>query len=300
MFSLQRPSEGTVTGRHSRRSFTLIELLMVIVIISILMSLAFAAFNAATRTARIAEVKVEISAINGALADFKAKFGFYPPSRIVLREDGVNWDASSRAVIRRMFPQFNFTNAQDINRNNVNREILVLTGAECLVFFLGGVQNNGVPIGFSTNPSDPFLAGTGNRIGPFFEFNPSRVKDIDVDGDGMRELVSPLENQTTPYLYVSAYDGRGYPSHSTDDICDLDVFSTASSNPSLMNMSSVYLQGTTTAWSPNSFQIICPGFDNKYGLGGKFDPETADLDLSQLRESERDNITSFHSGLLSP
>ena len=299
MFSFQQPTERLVTDRPPRRSFTLIELLMVIVIIGVLMSLAFTAYSRVMIRARVAQVKVEIDGMSSALADFKAKFGFYPPSRIVLSEDpaSFSWRTSSRAVIRRMFPQFNFTLQQDINNNNDDTDILVLTGAECLVFFLGGVQENGVPIGFSNNPFRPFSIQGTNRIGPFFDFDAGRVSNTDVDNDGMREFISPLSTQTTPYLYVSSYDGRGYASPRTNIKIDLDVFSTVppDPNPNPDNMTSVYLLQGGTPWKPRSFQIICPGFDNKYGKGGVFDPVSAKLDLSQ---ADQDNITNFHSGML--
>ena len=112
----------------------------------------------------------------------------------------------------------------------------------------------------------------------------------------MNAFVSPLPNQTTPYLYVSAYEGRGYVK------IDLNVYSTTSPNPNPnpRNMTNVYLQGSTP-WNTKSFQIICAGFDNRYGQGGTFAPDSAEEDLvGLLREAERDNITNFHTGMLAP
>jgi hypothetical protein len=63
----------------------------------------------------------------------------------------------------------------------------------------------------------------------------------------------------------------------------------------------VYLQAGTAAWNPQSFQIISPGSDNEYGTGGVFNADTASNDLvGAARETERDNITNFHSGRLAP
>ena len=133
MFIMHQANRKSVTARHPRRSFTLIELLMVIVIISILMSLAFAAFNGVMRTARVAEVKVEIDALSSALAAFKAKFGFFPPSRFRLVENPSTnaWSTQSRAVLRQMFPQFDFAARHDFNFDNDQNDIIILTGAEC-------------------------------------------------------------------------------------------------------------------------------------------------------------------------
>ena len=68
--------------------FTLVELLVVIVVIAILLALLLPAINGALRTARNAAVSAEINQIAQALADFKSKYGDYPPSRILLVENG--------------------------------------------------------------------------------------------------------------------------------------------------------------------------------------------------------------------
>jgi general secretion pathway protein G len=73
--------------RH-RRGFTLVELLMVIVIITFLLALLLPAINGALRSARRAAVTAEINVLAQALANFKSKYGDYPPSRILLVENG--------------------------------------------------------------------------------------------------------------------------------------------------------------------------------------------------------------------
>ena len=69
---------------HKRAAFTLIELMVAISIIALLIGLLLPAFNGARRNARIAEVTTEIKSLENALAAFKAKYGTYPPSRIML------------------------------------------------------------------------------------------------------------------------------------------------------------------------------------------------------------------------
>ena len=96
--------------------FTLIELLIVIVILAILMSLILPAISSAQKNARVSAVVNEIKSLESGLANFNAKYGFYPPSTITLHEAATGWsgDSESRALIRRMFPNFDFTAARDL------------------------------------------------------------------------------------------------------------------------------------------------------------------------------------------
>ena len=66
----------------------MIELLMVIIIIAILIALLLPAINSAMKTARKAAVSSEIAQLAQALANFKAKYGDYPPSRFLAVENG--------------------------------------------------------------------------------------------------------------------------------------------------------------------------------------------------------------------
>jgi len=231
--------------------------------------------------------------------------------------DSSGWssDPRSMGLIRQIFgQQFDFSINRDINGDGVITPAattetdltLKMTKGECLVFFLGGVRASedrnenlvldpgedldgdaaidalpGV-IGFSQNPANPFTRLGSNREGPYFEFDSSRLRDV--DGNGWLEYVDPIPEQTQPYFYFSAYDGQGYD--------------TTEATP----MTNVYLQSAGTAWNPQTFQIISPGGDAQYGTGGVFNPDTADADLVGVgvREEERDNITNFHNGRLAP
>ena len=77
----------TVPGRMPG-GFTLVELLVVIVVLAILAALLLPAINAAIRTAKNAAVSAEINQLAQALANFKSKYGDYPPSRVLLVENG--------------------------------------------------------------------------------------------------------------------------------------------------------------------------------------------------------------------
>ena len=320
-----------------RHGFTLLEIMIVIVIIATLSTLLVSAVSRAMHTARVAEVKVEISAFEKAIADFKATYGIEPPSRIDLYEIGTQWtdptilnSTRSRAIIRRIWPDFIFALNRNLNRDpGGNFDIdpdgngiagLQLTGAECLVFFLGGAiytdaDGNIAPAGFSKNPGNPFLLAqtiSETRTGPFHAFETGRL--IDVDGDNIPEYVDTLTNQTAPYLYVSSNEGRGYdprdlivfndPAKDMNE--DLDGDGSVSAAEDLNNNgvidASVYLQGTaanSAPYNPKTFQIISPGhgphefnavnykpYGRGFGVGGS------------LSEQDGDNITNFSQGEL--
>lgn len=290
----QRPKRD----RGSRAGFTLLELLISVSVIALLIGLLFPAFSSMRRSARVAEVKSDIDSLADALEVFKAEFNEYPPSRVTLYPAGASWDARSQAIIRKLWPKFNFSNpdypADFFASGETEKK---LDGAECLVFFLGGVRRADGPggtagsfVGFSANDTQPFsLAPAESRKGPFFPFPFERLRDE--DGDGLVGYLDPLPEQTKPYIYLSSYNGRGY---NLDDL-DADGDLTDTSD---RRMTAIYTQTGSTGWNSERYQIISAGFDRKYGPGGPFDPDSASGDLSGTRIDEADNITNFHGGML--
>lgn len=289
------------TSRRSRHGFTLIELMMVIVIIAVLVSLLTVAVSSATKNARIASVRAEFSSINGALSSFQVVFGKYPPSQITLYEDpnGWNTDQRSKALIRSLWPQFNFNPSdpaafRDINGDGDTTDVLVLTGAECLVFFLGGVTGpDGVCIGFSKNPANPFDRTGTNREGPYLETLTRPERLVDVDGDGMLEVLDSLPGQSAPIIYASSNNGTGYNKHAGGHYPDVMVYSNDLATPDPRDMTSIYFSpGGSAPLNPKSHQLISPGLDAEYGVGGTYDPEGG-YAWNSARAAEVDNIISY-------
>lgn len=302
-----------------RRGFTLIEVLIVITILAILVALLVPALGGAQTRARIVQVKSDISALESAIAQFKSDFSSVePPSGIILYEDKDDWTtnannaavARSRSIIRQLWPQYDFSLDRDINHDNDTSDVFDLGGSECLVFFLGGTiavddtNGNGYRDGtekvyhngFSKNPADPFRAG-GNRQGPYFEFRNDRLMESPAN-PGFFAYRDPWPSQTAPYVYVSSYGGKGYR------VADLGTG----------GLSHWYLQGTSAtspAWMATKYQIISPGPDGQYGIGGPFQPTQsvampawtratpAGSWTIDQRSPEADNITNFHTGRLS-
>ncbi len=259
----------TTDTRPARRGFTIVELLVTISIIAILMSLLVVAVSGGFGSASFAQVRTEISNFDAAIADFKVQYGTEPPSSITIPEDGASWTPDARSKIRSVFgTKVDFTAPFDLNGDGDTSDTHVLNGEQCLLFFLGGpLRSDGAPYGFSKNPRTPFeTTSGGNRAGPFFEIDVSRVV-VDTAGQ-YPHYEAP--NDYGRYLYV----------HS-------DEYS-----PSVK----AYLQTASTYWQPKSFQIICSGPDRNYGatLNPVYDPDNSDA----LDEADRDNVTNFSNGRL--
>ena len=307
---------------HCRTAFTLIELLIVIAIIGILIGFLVPAVSGALKRARVVSVKAEISQLETAIGKFRSVYNMDPPSSITLYETVAGWagDANSRALIRQLWPQFNFATPHDINGDADSTDTHTLSQGECLVFFLGGINGNdtlgptannnnpgyiGACTGFSKNPADPFARG-GAREPFLFEFLPARFTDL--NNNGFPEYRDPLPSQTMPYLYYSSYDGQGY----RDTVAPFEFDTTASGSAGL---AAAYRQGvaaTDPRWKANSFQIISPGYDRQYGYGGTYvaagSPRlplcaaigSTPAPTQQQRDYEADNIANFSAGELQP
>lgn len=172
-----------------RPGFTLVEILVVIVIIGVLVALLLPAIGGAMRTAKNTTVTGEITTLSQALAAFKEKYGDYPPSRIMLSENGqYNMAATfagdeidsgngtggaditygvlmqrSVSYLRKFWPRVALTTGTtpvwgptsttwyDFDGDGIfDTTPYILEGDEALCFFLGGVPLN---TGTATEPS---------------------------------------------------------------------------------------------------------------------------------------------------
>lgn len=322
--------------RQNRHGFTLIELMIVIVIIAILVGLLVPAVNAARNRARIAQVRTEISTLESAVANFRQEYGIEPPGNIRIYATSAGWtntgsNASeeairvrSRAYIRQIWPQFDFSQAGGVafpaaatTVDGNGAACLDLNGAECLVFFLGGIGSttSNTLTGFSKDPALPLSATGANRTKPYFEFVAARF--VDKDGDTAPEYVDTLPGQTSPYLYFDSNDGRGYTTGvSGGSTYNADCFADAFYNNATTSSSFTWANGDwmpkcyytdsglTTPFMANKYQIISPGMggvragspDVAYGVGGYFDSKNA---TTLVLTPDGDNITNFQSGTLS-
>ena len=351
--SASGPSARPHRAPAVRSAFTLLELLIAIAIIGILASLVLTVAGSARKQATNTQVSVDIQDLAKGIASFKQKFGVEPPSHVTLYEQASGWsgDPRSMGIIRQIWPQFDFTYAAEGGQIDINGDgffdgdgttnpaagAIPLSGAECLVFFLGGVPGNpagtypnhyfrspvapaGAPSGFSQNPADPFNVLTQTTAGvqtrTVVGTNRDRFAELDFSrlflyvpnsaNPASQHVVNiyrdTLPGQTQPYLYYSSYNGQGY-----------DVANEVQPSPPGGTFTDVYRQGPngftssspSPPWNPNSYQIISPGADTFYGVGGQYDQNNAGTLLvntpgGSQRAPERDNITNFSSGPLAP
>ena len=308
-----------------RVGFTLIELMVVIVIIAILIGLLVPAVMGVRKTARDVEVRTDISKLEDAIAKFKVTYGTEPPSQLTLYAVPADWELTAvsrrhKGLIKQLWPQFNFatcgglsTGASFIGPWPATQTTLDLSGSECLVFFLGGLVSptSGAFSGFSKDPQYPFGAGT-TREGPFFEFNGSVILPLgtagdvawngrltDKDGDWFPEYRDTLPQQQSPYLYFNGTNGyrTDFPTspwHNTDNY-NTAVPAISINNAYYSSLNLMTAPAMSAPHKPKGIQIISPGADGQYGIGGLFNPAMP----SALSDNyDRDNITNFHSGRL--
>lgn len=283
-----------------RAGFTLVELLVVIVIMAILMALILPAIGRVRTSVQVAQVSAEITQIDQAIASFKAQFGVEPPSSLHIPAVGGTWDAKSRSIVRSIWPQFDFATNGGLGNGTTPAH---LNGAECLVFFLGGVTaapGSKALVGFSKNPRTPWTNAGDNKDGPFFkDFDAGRM--VDIDGDGALEYLDPLPDQTTPYLYLSSqgklYNKTNGPATMLTEQDDFDIRG-GLPNPNPADLQNCYLtEDGRTPHRNQGYQIISPGLDASYGPGGVYKDGN---ECVGARQPEADNITNFANGVLRP
>lgn len=100
-------------SRPRRVAFTLVELLVVMVLIGVLAALLLPAITGAQRTARNAAVSSDINTLAQALAAFKEKYGDYPPSRLMISENG-KYDVDATGPAGQMIVSANGTAGLDM------------------------------------------------------------------------------------------------------------------------------------------------------------------------------------------
>ncbi len=245
------PATSMPRCAHSRKAFTLIELLIVIAIIAILASLLTVGVSRAIQFSRQVGVKTEMAQIELALANAARELGSVPyiPSQIILRDD-LTYDttdpvqAASQRLLQMMFP--GLSAPVDWNSNGAV-DLATLTADQAWVFFLGGIPSASGPDGFNRG-SNPTVAG-GKRKGPFYDFKPTRL----------------LKQANGFYTYRDAWEAQSG--------IGLIVYNNISRDPTALDLDrpSVqypgrYLLAGNKLYNPKGYQIISAGKDGIFGV----------------------------------
>lgn len=196
----------------------------------------------------------EITSLALAAEEFRMRFGEYPP-------DASDPEGTKR-LISQAFPRYHGGLPARYSR---------LDAASSLVFWLGGVTDeHGIPIGFSSDRSNPFDNKSEMRIGPVFHFDQSRLRTED---DLLVYLPPNDYSASDPYVYFRANTKGEYTG--------------------AWNKCQPCRDSRTGDWiNPKSFQLFAPGRDGKYGKGARY-PAGDDYD-----HERQDDEANFSHGTL--
>jgi prepilin-type N-terminal cleavage/methylation domain-containing protein len=315
------------TPARRRGGFTLIEVIVVIAIIVALMALLLSGLSAAFSRFDVVKTTNDISGLSGGMTQIMADYKVEnrpPPSRLYLDETGTYNPAdpvngypgyntltvvqqaaliqlakdSKDYLYSKLFPRASLS--LDWNLSGKIDGPTILEGEQCLVFFLGGIIVNGVPSGFSTDPSNPINVSLVNnqlvaklpRKGPYFQFVVTRLQPFGQNGYRVYyDAYSSNPPNTAidqPYAYFScgtaannylAYSGLG---------SDCSLLGSPPGNV-------LPYQNGNTFYKADGFQIISAGKNQKFGAGGQWTPQSG---TSGTAPNGSDDIANFYDAKL--
>lgn len=224
-------------AQHRRGGFTLVELLMVILIIGILAALATVGYQRAVRTAREANITLELDSLDQAMQAYKQEKGSFPPDCGIFDPltPGSTVPRESRIVahMRKVFPRaailtssyvsihdriaginaysglaaynFSLDNGQNVNPLDLNN----LDQAEALVFWLAGP-----PTPWDTTVTPAVRIGStklhgfsANPLDPFQVTGSRLPTQFAFDGGRVTPEMDPTTGNTADL------DGDGWPEY---------------------------------------------------------------------------------------
>lgn len=306
---------------HSRRGFTLVEMLVVLGIIAVLVALLAPAVMAAINNARRTAIAAEISGLDNAVTAYQQKRGDFPPN---FRDH-----AAFIRHVRKCYPKITPLHLAEVERRvwstppdylatNIDfTRVPNMDEGESLVFWLYLVDNDprepfkAIVFGIGPGATNPLLAaGSPEHIYPFKE---DRLITSD---DDLMPSYRAIYSKETFYLYL---DQRSY-----DDFLNFTNATTTANSRAFGELRTLgetrpywsEIRATTgplpalpasllphfKAMNPTSFQIICAGQDGLFGAdpptpGTKFFPGGGGTSGGRgYWPEDNDNMTNFSEG----
>lgn len=193
---------GVPAGRAAGAGFSLIELLVVISIISILAGFTLVVLSGISKTRARSTATAELSQIEGALEDYKAKYGVYPPS---------NPGLGGILLPPLYYELIGVTNTGGYFKSLDNSGQLPAAPAQLQnALGVGGFINCSKSGGDEAPPARSFLKSLkANRIGSFF-INGLAVSNLVTSVNGPDPRYQPLGvPNLNPFRYM--YPGTNNP-----------------------------------------------------------------------------------------
>jgi prepilin-type N-terminal cleavage/methylation domain-containing protein len=168
--------------RIRRPAVTLVEVLVVIAILAVLFGLIMAIIQSSRDAGIRLQTRNEIQRLDGKLREFALAKRCYPPSQIRLCETYQEYDLTnlvdirSLEIIQQVFGKDVWKYEPiDWDGDGIKSPPVMLTGDQCLVFFLGGIPEQSTPgvRGFASggNPA-------ARRGAPLFNFDRHRLVKV--------------------------------------------------------------------------------------------------------------------------
>ena len=271
--------------RHSS-AFTLVELMIVIAIVGVLASLIAVGVMKAFERSKLVSARIEISQLEAAVSAAKLDLGNVDelPSRLRIANSVANFSTASAlpgetpadvtlrlstwSLFQKAFGKtivgsgapavFNWRGPG--NAPNAGNVAITLDGMEALMFWLGGIVENGKFTGFAASKTDPTLteAASSKRKGPYYQFETTRVS-----GTASTGKLGYNNAWDGPFLYFSK-------SYYNTPINGVNAYRSNNTPATLPATYPPY--PASYFYNPKTFQIISSGQDQTFGPGGYYQP----------------------------
>ncbi|MDR1924251.1 MAG: prepilin-type N-terminal cleavage/methylation domain-containing protein [Planctomycetaceae bacterium] len=284
--------------KTQRVGFTLVELLVVVAIIGILATLITAAAFRVTSKARETTIRMKINQLESALEQYKIKFGEYPPNI-----------SDANAVARHIKKRWPRATVTTIPAGNTK---------DSLAFWLGGYRNSdGKYCGFGANQSNPFMLTLPGYTDPepiadekvtisgvdvhllseyfdnevFIELNEDDVK---LDNGHLRVVINS-GSSAYPVIYFRGKKGGGGDAYWDAGGSILNaITSCGNASPYLKSVDTSRTPPDGYKWhNPETYQLIHPGQDGKFGTTAADMRRTDGTGLTGGDDCDYDNITNL-------